>query len=359
MSIKKVFLSDVHMSTWIHKNQSNSHDYRWLSDIDAGEFSKCLNYLCGKDEYNEIVLLGDMFDNWVCPINEMPPSMNDIFEDPCNSAVIASLQGIAKKTTYFTGNHDMQVTKKDITTLFPGMKWGVSVYYDNRLVAEHGHGHAMFNKQDYEDDHVESLPLGYFISRVMATKAAKTGSDSISYIKHVNEIFKFLVDKSKIPIGVFDAVVEEAQLKPEDEIFMRDRSSIKVGEVREKYDSLYNNWLIKTSPHETLLSIIAETTLFGGLGASADYISKKDGMQIVIFGHSHIPELSRINYNKSVYANTGTWCKKTFQEDYYISKPYNLVITEEFDDKYIVKLCCWESDKTDPIFVEYVESIDK
>ncbi|MCG6551757.1 MAG: hypothetical protein L7F77_05470 [Candidatus Magnetominusculus sp. LBB02] len=142
---------------------------------------------------------------------------------------------------------------------------------------------------------------------------------------------------------------------------MKNRPRITIGEVRDKYAALYDNWLKHTSPHETYLSVIAETSISRGLGESAEYIAEKEGRQTVIFGHSHIPELSRINLNKSVYANTGTWCKKTFSEDYYIAYPYNLVITEETEDKYIVKLCCWKSkeEKDDnKIFVEQCLQFD-
>jgi UDP-2,3-diacylglucosamine hydrolase len=48
----------------------------------------------------------------------------------------------------------------------------------------------------------------------------------------------------------------------------------------------------------------------GGAGlrrAAADRLAATPGLELVIFGHSHVAELSRMNERSGVYANAGSW----------------------------------------------------
>ncbi len=347
MDNKRIYVSDVHMGAG--RSLGTDKVYDWLGKAEADNFADFLEYLNKQDDVGEIILLGDTMDNWVCPIDEAPPTFEEILDASHNQNIVNSLKTLTenKKVIYMPGNHDMQVTKEVLQQVkyFPKIIFGGSAlnksrYRTSRLLAEHGSAYAMFNAPDPINNPGNRLPLGYFISRVAATKAARTGHADRHFWTYFDDFLE-LLGPQKLPQSVFEAILEEAGLNEDAEIVMgtKDRKDdvkpITASAVKEKYANLYEQWESHYGKGMAFKSVMAE---IGYLGDLADYLSKKGDTNIIIFGHSHDNELDKDSWfvKDRIYANCGTWC----DED----KPCSFVETQKDDDNrtYYVRLMEWK-----------------
>ena len=322
--MKRVYFSDVHMGK--HLDNMGANEYVWLDIKDA--FRSFLDYLATSDA-DEVVIVGDFLDNWVVPIDVKPPTFLDIINDESNRAIRNSLVNLSnnKNVIYLPGNHDQTVDRNSVKTCFPNIRYGSddsgSLVYkvpDEKIVIEHGTSHAMFNGPDP----AYKLPLGYFISRVEATRVARIGKEmsataSIAYFlaHEANSLVK------KIPLAedTFNAVIEDsaaAGIKPSDPVWLdpsyTDINSlldpqgdgfITLGEIRDKYADICEQW-----SNPDLGSAEAAACDIDNLTYITD-LYMNNGAGIVIMGHTHTEAC--ITYPKDsgkIYANCGSWCKK-------------------------------------------------
>jgi UDP-2,3-diacylglucosamine pyrophosphatase LpxH len=356
---KRIYISDVHMGAGRKPKSKNSYPYDWLGSMEAKRFADFLDHLANSEDVQEVILLGDIMDNWVCPVDEVPPTFDEIVKASHNRGIVRNLRTLAKhkeiRLVYMPGNHDMAVTREFIEKAFPGVAFGgsaanESVYRTSRLLAEHGSAHAMFNAPDPINNSRSRLPLGYFISRCDATKASKTGRSHRHYWTYIDDFLE-LLGPEKIPESVFEAVLEEAGLPDDAEIKMYPvagkAKSINAREVKAKYADLYEQWKTHHGPGMAFKAVMAE---IGYLGDLADNISKKGDTNIVIFGHSHDSELDKDSWfvEDRIYANCGTWC-----ED---KKAPTFVETEKDEEqrKHYVRLMAWEDCKQKELGKEWV-----
>jgi len=353
-SEKRIYVSDIHMGAGRSLNSENVYD--WLGQKEAKAFADFLGYLISAGDVQEIILLGDTMDNWVCPINEVPPTFNEIIEAEHNKDIVENLRALAlkedKKVIYMPGNHDMHITGEIIRKYFPGIVFGGSavnnsIYRTSRLLAEHGSAHAMFNAPDPVNNPGSRLPLGYFISRVVATKASKTGSADRHYWTYIDDFLEML-GPQKLPESVFEAILEEAHITENEEIKMNGSYTFKVKDIKDKYANLYEQWETYYGKGMAFKSVMAE---IGYLGDLADTISKKGDTNIIIFGHSHDSEIDKDSWfvENRIYANCGSWCDK--------NKPYTFVETQKNNQNRIhyVRLMAWEDGAIKQLGEEHVD----
>jgi UDP-2,3-diacylglucosamine pyrophosphatase LpxH len=362
MEKKRIYVSDVHMGAG--RSLGSDKVYDWLGKAEANNFAAFLDYLNKQDDVGEIVLLGDTMDNWVCPIDEVPPTFDEILDASHNQKIVNGLKTLTenKKVIYMPGNHDMQVTKDILQQekyfpqiIYGGSSLNKSRYRTSRLLAEHGSAYAMFNAPDPINNSGSRLPLGYFISRVAATKASRTGDAARHFWTYVDDLLE-LLGPQKLPQSVFEAILEEANLREDAEIIIdtEDRLpkgkpiTIKAEKVKEKYANLYEQWESHYGKGMAFKSVMAE---IGYLGDLADYLSKKGDTNIIIFGHSHDSELDKDSWfvDDRIYANCGAWCDK--------DKPCSFVETQKDNEgrEYHVRLMKWEEGKTKEVKKESVE----
>jgi UDP-2,3-diacylglucosamine pyrophosphatase LpxH len=336
---KKVFISDIHMGD--DRSFAPPHPYGWL----GSNISNLANFLeeqLNAPDVAEVVVLGDLFDTWVIP-TDMDPlnSFDAIYRNPRNSAVIDALKNLAAKgiLSYVPGNHDMPFSTAGLADIkafmnktFPGINYicdpdlPAGVYRSGKLVAEHGNRYCLFNAPDPWTDAPSFLPLGYFISRLVAYKVSKTGTT-----QDFHDILKnFIVQLLKRPNFVkdlFEAIAEDAELSFDSDIDMKGLTNFsdptKVGQISTMYGQLIENW--KKNDRNKIgweTATIADT---GDLSLAADrvYFSIFGSDQnIVIFGHTHkadlkksyileaAPDVQNIHLDlpcRSIYANSGTW----------------------------------------------------
>ena len=317
---KRIFISDVHMGA-NDKPKDAAHDYDWLGKKEAATFAGFLNYLESYKDLEEVVLLGDLFDNWVVPIDHTPPAFQEICAAGKNKPVMDALMNLAGKVPVmiFPGNHDMGLTEKIVKELFGskilfgGTAETCSIFRAGRLRAEHGCAHAMFNAPDPKNWPGERLPLGYFISRVSASQKFRTGESRRHYGSYIDELLELLGPQS-LSQTVFDGICKDAGVGQDDKIFMPGGTPITVCEVRDKYRDLYSQWEEQVGKGLAFKAMMAE---IGWLEDAADRLCKKGGTNTVIFGHSHNWALDKdvwFTNQPRIYANCGCWCdddKKT------------------------------------------------
>lgn len=341
---KRIFVSDIHMGDARSLNPGEGmHPYCWLKADHAGMFADFLEKKMADPAVKQIIILGDLFDEWVCPaeLNPVPQpggsleQYKKVAQAPQNVRAVENLKKIAAgddiELLYVPGNHDMTMTKEIMTEIIPGIVYlsdekGHGVFCEDDIAAEHGNAYCLFNAPDTESNKGHMLPVGYFVTRSVAEGTAKTGKH-LDTMDILREGVHNLLKREKLGAAIVNSVSEAYGLTPQSEIKMNGIDSygdtIKIEEVDTLFGDIYNNWE-KFNPG----NVSNEEALFDDAGmlyaaAVSQYFLKKKKPDIVIFGHTHhhvihsiiLPKykkkaktlLSHLVPSKHIYANSGTW----------------------------------------------------
>jgi hypothetical protein len=187
--------------------------------------------------------------------------------------------------------------------------------------------YCLFNAPDTWTSSGSFLPLGYFISRLVAYKVAKTGNPENS----LDILFKFIHELDVKPDLIDDfflAIADDAQLNKTDKINMRGITGygapVTIDQVGIKYKQLMRYWDENNPIIRSHTAAMADAgylswpayRLYLGPGISSD-------INIAIFGHTHVYEMRDFSLNPpldtAIYVNSGTWVD---------SKPCTYVETE-------------------------------
>jgi UDP-2,3-diacylglucosamine pyrophosphatase LpxH len=350
--MKRVYFSDVHMN--VHRKNSGKYKYVWLSDSQIESFAAFLRYLNSREDISEIVMVGDILDTWICPIDAVPPSYQEILEAKGNESIVKALQAIdgnsKKGLIYLPGNHDMTVDKATIKKFFPNTVFGGNhlagaQYVVDSCVAEHGTSSAMYNGPDPESDPVTRLPLGYFITRVGVTAVARNQND-IHIVNRILQAFaKFVLEDGTLGDRIFDAVVSYAGLDNHEKILMPDGSAISFDEVRSRYADIYKRWENGTHLLTARNALLPDAK---GIAIMVKPLQESTNAKIVILGHTHeevntpvpTPEDEPLQLQEEVdgiYENCGCWCNDKGRS--------NFVETEVAEGKHHVRMMYWEDNQ--------------
>ncbi len=331
--MKKIFVSDIHMGDERSLKPDDSycsdkglHRYGWLGAERADKFAEFLQSCVLNDsEVQELVILGDLFDVWVCPAScdplggtgDIRKQLEAIADAPQNKGIIGNLRQIAKtrKLTYVNGNHDMQLTKEIIGSIIHGINYTVDEIYkipDQGIWAEHGHHYTLFNAEDSYDyqGSTHILPIGHFITRLVAQYCANTGRNEdnlVIFADIVLEVLKVhgeLLDellKGKMIDGLLRAVYAGFQdyvygtSSPDMTTTMNGddhfQGLIKASEVNSLYDDLGARWK-KRPNHANILLAFLSDFIAGCLKQQAHFLSSEKDRRLIIFGHTHVHDLS-------------------------------------------------------------------
>ncbi len=319
---KRIFISDVHIGAR-RKPKNGRYAYDWFPDEKSEAlkgFLDCLN----KNKYpggdvKEVILLGDVMDNWICPHNDDPPTFDEIKK--ANSILFDSINALASKNIdvyYIPGNHDMTITKDFVNANFPGVRFGGnldkdSYQFGSRLLAQHGNAYSIFNAPNRISTSLDNLlPLGYYISRVYATINAVTGKKA-QQGEIIKETWESLENKDGIAEAAFDAFLRIAGLDDRTLIKMPNGyADVTAGEIKSRYSNLYTQWDANNPPVSSYVSYTAEA--FSEFIDIARKLSdEKTRRNIIIFGHTHYSKCGLEKKNpgseeERIYANSGTWC---------------------------------------------------
>jgi hypothetical protein len=308
MAQKTVIVSDIHASG----------PSGWLSPPYANATAQMLRGVAADPDVAELVLLGDIFDLWLFPVQTVPWTMKQILD--YNTDVVAALRECVANlpAVYYTnGNHDMAVRMEDLAPftvkdkaiqplpvggLHPGWR------------LEHGHSVDMFNAvPDPALNTIGGYPLGYFITRLSASKKSKAGIWSTLETvirKHFveNELEGSVEDLGKLMVRVIIQFVAATSgvplqtrlrfLEPELD------NKITVEDIYTKYyGNLIEIWYARYPSFAQLLQTMLCSVRSDGLDwYAASLLSAKDAPKVVGFGHTHHAKY------EGQYTNDGYCC---------------------------------------------------
>jgi UDP-2,3-diacylglucosamine pyrophosphatase LpxH len=314
MSNRRLFISDVHIGAGRLDVPTTTHpyDWDWLTEPERENFVRFLDFLRTdyRDQYREIVVLGDLFDNWIFPHDQAPPSISALIEAPCNQEVCEALRRLSEAVPvlYVPGNHDMFASRKVMARYFPEITYCPQQFVAGRMIAEHGHRYAMFNAAPTFTPNIMGLPLGYFLSRIEATRKALTDSDARHYRTYVDDALE-LMGRQTLSQCVLEALLEEAELDEDTEFTLRrhhgDVTRVTASRVKEVYRDLYDDW-----PDNVVSKPRAVFAELDRLEPIADRLCKHGRYKVCVMGHSHKAALDRDTWfcDDRIYANAGFWC---------------------------------------------------
>jgi len=333
---KLVFISDLHMNnhfSFSPQGDGYSHAYAWLNkNIPA--VTAFLNWLGEREDVAELIILGDLFDGWLCPMHHIPTmDFMDILTAPENGPIVTALKSLCRKTSgvkvsYVPGNHDMLIS--NIFTPANGFDSfnfldtapGMGLYQrDEVIFAEHGSRYCLFNAPDTWSHPNSHLPEGFFITRLGAEYTARVGT-----MLDLMEVLQGMIKtglKETLP-GEFFEAIKGTTIRADDTFLMNGLDGFSPDptctDVLEYYEAIYKKW---NQRQDVVPREIAPVDDVGTLVPAASWIfltGKPYSPKILIFGHTHNFGLhgfhsilgreetsSPCKEYKHIYANTGTW----------------------------------------------------
>lgn len=406
---KRIFISDIHMGDdrSVKTTDANPYVYGWFADKEGDNQNRpkmladfIENYVINDETVDELVVLGDLFDEWVCPANfepiESPPNsqLESIANAPQNAQVFSRLKALAEtgRLLYITGNHDMLSTEHEsqeiIKRIIPGIRYigekGLGTYEtDDGIIAQHGHKYCLFNAPWLDiagsiGFEASMLPMGFDIARLDAQFVAQKGYgynffallwDEIQkeFLKEGLELELFsVVEKheafsKKIAQIIDKVIIDLFNIFHSDKIFENQTGVVYGGldyvpgtviweAIDKRYSAIFSQWE-KFHP-ENVSALQAIINDIGHLESGAKFLMQRQKCKIVIFGHTHIWKFKTLQVNavdfdeesKStahrIYANTGTWINE---------KPCTFVKTEADGNIHTVSVWKYEDNKPYPL----------
>lgn len=353
---KIVVISDLHLGNDLSYSETVSHLPR---------LEQFLNEIRHSSTVKELVIAGDMFDEWYIPTRidaYGTGTQADFIKKTvaANKQVFDVLNGIIQdgnvKLTYVPGNHDMCFTPENINLALPGVnqardasdKTGIGTYNPTgypEIAIEHSHRYDFYNCLTPNANESEApgsiLPPGYFFARIAANSftnpttpanATKihevvqyyssyeqflkytyynTWKTALSYVIYVNDNFSEQIIKTNV--GKFVKTYAINDIVPQNDPNTR-YIDIKL------YNDLFTqtNWDNRLKYNNVPVMLDIHTSISSGLDPT--YIDNQARIQyflnplsnsrIVIFGHTHKPLISKyknLSGKDCIYANSGTW----------------------------------------------------
>ncbi len=307
-------------------------------------------------DIDELVIAGDMLDEWFVPISYEPH--NDLvafFEKVAenNASIVAAFEKIIQSgvvVAYVPGNHDLLLDEETLAKLIPGIVQardvdGLGTYRTgmrSEIVIEHGHRYDTFcapdtlSNKEMTGDYPSFLPPGYFFTRIASTSVvegksapdknlprieapSKEDADQLDAYTYYNiwlwAMTTFPIkadfDEKAIYVGVngYDNSFSLSDLLPT----VQDDGSISAvlyANAQRRWDEVQqNNRVAVKNPYSKATAGAIDHTFFDEQ-AVKQYFDLDPTVDVVVFGHSHVPLVNRYEneYDKEkVYANSGTW----------------------------------------------------
>ena len=340
---KRIFISDIHMGD--ERSLTAPHSYVWFRN-NVSLLADFLKDLLQAPDIKEMIILGDLFDQWIIPANYTPiPRLETICSSRLYAPVIAGLKALAAsqdiKLTYVPGNHDMALsragigdTRQFLEGYFNGMNFlceetmPLGTYRNGTTVAEHGNRYCLFNAPDRVSNAGTCfLPLGYFISRLDSYKVCEKGKPCSFFdilIKTAEDLrgnTQFVEDTflaTAEDCGLANGTIEVAGLPGYG-------NWIPVGDIASRFRQIAAHWgqVPGTGNVDAIMAAEGEGDQLGLFpAAKASYFKDNPEARVVIFGHTHTAEIERDFENpgnpnyivdpdvtpcRTIYANSGAW----------------------------------------------------
>lgn len=345
-----IIISDIHMGD----QRSKTGLYGWFN-TNSANLVGFLNFVRQMPNVRELVINGDLFDEWVAPMDS--DTFNGVSQSEfvdmivaANKSVVDAINTIIRdgniSVTYVPGNHDMLVKSKDMQRVFPGISeardnvQGLGAYtpLDHpEIIIEHGHRYDFFNAPDPISNRsitkTDSItPPGFFVTKIATTSDLESGKSTfyreqltdaaenqyqyyyLSYWaawelimaqKPVQESW----DDKIIKTGI-DGYTETYAIHDLVPYYQENNSPLEVN----LYKGIEDTWDERQSKNNVPVTIPLDIALLAGafnpaLDAQSIYqyfTNPSSNRRIVIFGHTHHAIMFSTD-DHQIYANTGTW----------------------------------------------------
>ena len=353
---------------WEKESTRETHRIIVMSDLHLGVDDSFSETVKNKDliaefperlvisDIDELVIAGDLLDEWFVPISYEPHyDLGAFFERVAenNASIVAAFEKIIQSgitVVYVPGNHDLLLDEETLAKLIPGIVQardvdGLGTYRTgmrSEIVIEHGHRYDSFcapdtlSNKEITGDYHSFLPPGYFFTRIASTSVVEGKSapqknfpkieapskedadqlDAYTYFSvwlwaMTTFPIKADFDEKAIYVGVngYDNSFSLSDLLPT----VQDDGSISAvlyANAQRRWDEVQqiNKVATKNSYSEATVGAIDHT--FFDKQAVKQYFDLDSTVDVVVFGHSHVPLVNRYEneYDKEkVYANSGTW----------------------------------------------------
>ncbi len=331
--MKTIVISDIHIS--------DGATYSWFTPSRSDRLAAMLNMVANDPEVGELVLLGDIFDLWLYPVDVVPLTVSQILDrNPKVAAAFKVCVGAKSAVYYLNGNHDMAATQADLadprlTSDGKQIRVITTDWYkqncNSKWHFEHGHEGDMFNARDDSLETIGEYPLGYFITRLAATAGEpKAACDKVRRVltdfkRDLNPLH-MLSDLEQLSKGSFlvstiiNALVEYANEKTGKDL--RDSAPLRlanpaldnvtIGDVKQHYRGLFQRWVKKYGRVAALDSMLATFEDDGLDWWAHNLLSASPDLQVVAMGHTHSIRPAggagpAANPDPNYY-NDGCWC---------------------------------------------------
>ena len=352
-----VVISDTHLGD----ARSINDGYAWLNK-NKDKLKNFLNLVRNKPNVAELVIAGDMFDEWIAPMQtdtlgglSLPDFVDSIAA--ANSEIITAIKNIIQdgniKLTYVPGNHDMLVSQADIQRIFPGISQardaeGLGAYTPSahsEIIIEHGHRYDFFNAPDTISNRditkTESiLSPGFFVSKIACSSDVEKNLPVTFYRQQTTDYFRSLGAQSgNYYLSYWAAWQIIMSKKPVKEAWVEKviktgidgfTDTYAINDLIPGYDekngplnvTLYkgivDKWYDRQKINNVPVQILPELAIAAGainwvlddLTLVEYFLNTSSNKRIVVFGHTHEPKIwSVLNHNArwSIYVNSGTW----------------------------------------------------
>ncbi len=310
---KRIFISDIHMGD--ERSFTAPHSYVWFEKnvpLLAGFLTATLQ----APDVKEVIILGDLFDQWIIPANYSPiTKLETICSGRPYAPVINGLKSLAAsqdiELTYVPGNHDMafdpagiDTTKQFLRDFFKGMNVlceetaPLGTFKNGAIAAEHGNRYCLFNAPDLASNSGASfVPLGYFISRLDAYKVCRSGSPCSVFDTFIKFMEEFIKGNDNFVEDVFLATAQDCapgNTTIEVAGLPGYGDPIPVGDVASRFKEIAARWGQIPGTKNVDAATAAQGDQFGLFEAAKTvYFQDNPSSRVVIFGHTHTADMQR------------------------------------------------------------------
>lgn len=351
-----VVISDIHMGD----QRSLDNQYGWFN-LNKPVLVNFLDYLRQRPDVKELVIAGDLFDEWVAPVDydSFDGVGQSAFVDriaAANTTVIEAMNSIIQvgkiRVIYVPGNHDMLVESDDIQRIMPGITQvrdadvkGLGAYTPSDypgLIIEHGYRYDFFNAPDSISNRTITktasiLSPGFFVSKIAATSDLERGRvsfyrDGINADAYATSLssnyfsywaaWQLIMTQKPVKESWHQKMIVTAADGYTDVYSINDLIPSYASGTGPLDVTLYKNivdtWYQRQGQNKVAVPILAEIAMAAGaLNRIMDaqsitqyFLNKASNKRIVVFGHTHDAYLfTSLNHEGkwSIYANSGTW----------------------------------------------------
>jgi UDP-2,3-diacylglucosamine pyrophosphatase LpxH len=346
-----VVISDLHLGADLSYSECREN---------LGALEKLLKQIKTAPNVKELVIAGDMLDEWFVPATVDTYQGKDQADfvqriKKANTGVFDVLNRIIQEgrilVTYVPGNHDLTITAANVDLVLPGInqarddKLGLGTYSPiehPEIAIEHGHRYNFFCAPDpFSNQEIAPgtiSPPGYFFTRIAALHVLQnrpppgdtiktvipngSGGESQELLYYYYKMWEWAIEWLTI-INKFDENMIVTNVDGFTDTYSVNDflpyqttpgATIDVNLYKGIQDSweqrqTYNNVAVHIPTKQAILGS-ADEYLSDNQAKVQYFLNPSSQKRIVIFGHTHSAKIE-VSYNlqseKCIYANSGTW----------------------------------------------------